>query len=272
MPISMLYAASKILGFLLQPSSLAVIAVAVGLWRMSRTRSRRGGRLAGAGAAYLAIGGLSPLGNALILPLEQRFPPVEVSRLGEIAGVIILGGAEDGRISEGRGGLGLNEAAERITEGARLAKLFPQAKIVFTGGVGRLWFGGTPGAGPVARFLTGMGVSPERIVLEDKSRNTRENAALTRDLLKPASGERWVLVTSAYHMPRAVGVFRRAGFDVLPFPVDFRTKGWEDAARPFDGLPDGLERVDVAVREWAGLAAYWLLGYTSALFPGLAAP
>lgn len=262
----MLHELAKILGFVLQPSSLALVALAIGLWRLDR--GRRGAWLAWAACAYLALAGLSPLGNALILPLEERFPKVGPSTFeGNVAGLIILGGGEDGRVSAGRGGLGLNEAAERITEGARLARLFPGIKVVFTGGVGRLWPGGVEGARPVSAFLADMGVAPDRIILEDRSRNTYENAVFTRDIVKPQPGERWLLVTSAYHMPRAIGIFRRAGFDVSAYPVDFRTKGWDDLTRPFDGAPDGLERVDVAVKEWAGLAAYWLLGRTSALFP-----
>lgn len=265
----MLHEITKVLGFFLQPSSLAVIAVAIGLWLRHRKAARRGAWLAWSGWAYLAVAGVSPFGNALILPLEQRFPRLEPSHIEKtITGLIILGGAEEGRISAGRGGLGLNEAAERITEGARLARLLPGAKVVFTGGARRLWFAGEGGSEPVSAFLTDMGVAPDRIVLEGRSRNTHENATFTRDLLQPRPSERWLLVTSAYHMPRAVGIFRGAGFEVVPCPVDFRTKGWEDIRRPFDGIPDGLERADIAAKEWAGLAAYWLLGRTSALLPG----
>lgn len=74
--------------------------------------------------------------------------------------------------------------------------------------------------------------------------------------------------TSAYHMPRAVGVFRKAGFAVEPYPVDWRTRGAQDELRPFASVGDGLRRVDTAVREWVGLAVYWLTGRSSELFPG----
>jgi len=262
----MLHETTKIVGFFLQPSSLALLAVAFGLWISRRPSSRWGARLAWGGCFALAIMGVSPIGNALILPLEQRFPGFDAARPnGDIAGVVILGGAEDGRISAERRGLALNEAAERITEGARLARLLPAAKIVFTGGVARMLFDGPAGGEPVARFLADMGVAPERILVEDRSRDTVENAAFTRDLVNPKPGERWLLVTSAYHMPRAVGVFRAVGFDVLAYPVDFRTAGWGDLARPFASLADGLKRTDVAAKEWAGLVAYRLLKRTSEL-------
>lgn len=262
----MLHLLAKFLAFWLQPSSLAVVAIGWGLWRLYRRR-RDGLRFVFAGFAALSIAGLSPLGNWLILPLEERFPVPVFNGTEPIAGIIILGGAEDGRISMARGGLGLNEAAERLTEAARLARRFPETRIVFTGGVGLIWPGGREATVPVARFFTDMGVSAERVHLESQSRNTLENAEMTRDLIAPKPGERWLLITSAFHMPRAVGVFRKAGFDVVPYPVDFRTAGGEDLVRPF-AIPGGLERVDLATREWAGLLAYWLMGRSSTLFPG----
>lgn len=261
----MFYIVSKVLGFLLQPSGLALAAAAAGVWRLRRTAARRGMGLAAGGLAYLLCAGLFPLGSALMLPLEQVYAGASLPPAGaDIRGLIILGGAEDGRISLARGGLTLNEAGERITEGARLARRFPQALVVFSGGTGRLWPGEAEGTQSVARFLADMGVAPARILLEPRSRTTYENALFTRDLVKPQPGERWLLVTSAYHMPRAAGVFRQAGFDVVPVPVDYRTSGADSLLRPFDGLPNGLERTDTAVREWLGLAGYWLLGRLAA--------
>ncbi|PPD28691.1 MAG: hypothetical protein CTY20_09150 [Hyphomicrobium sp.] len=266
----MFFAASKIVFFFLQPSSLLALAMGAGLLlAIAGWRARLGLRLASAGFFGFVAVGILPVGNALILPLEQRFagapgPGTE----GDVAGIILLGGFEDGWVSEGRGGLMVNEAAERLTEGVRLAKLIPGVPVVFTGGSAALMVSLPGAAQPVGRFLTDMGITPERIVLEERSRNTHENALFTRDLVKPASGRRWVLVTSAAHMPRSVGVFRKAGFDVIPYPVDYRTRGPEDLLRPFERIPAGLERTDVAAREWIGLVAYWLTGRTDTLFPG----
>ena len=86
-------------------------------------------------------------------------------------------------------------------------------------------------------------------------------------MAQPKPGERWLLVTSAFHMPRSIGVFRQAGFTVEAFPVDWRTRGSEDVLRPFATMGDGLRRTDTAVREWVGLAVYWLSGKSSELFP-----
>jgi uncharacterized SAM-binding protein YcdF (DUF218 family) len=261
---------SKILALLAQPSSLAVLAILAGLWLMRRDGAGRGARRLGwGGVLALIVGGFTPLGNALVVPLEQRFASVPAPQQGDrVDGIILLGGFEDGWVSSGRGGLGLNEAAERVTEGLRLALRYPQAKVVFTGGVGGLLSRDEEATRPVAQFLIDAGVARDRIVLEGRSRNTYENALFTRDLVKPAPGERWYLVTSAYHMPRAMGLFRKAGFDVVAYPVDYRTRGPEDVTRFFERIPQGLQRLDLGANEWLGLIAYRALGRIDELFPG----
>ncbi|MDX2287861.1 MAG: YdcF family protein [Hyphomicrobiaceae bacterium] len=265
----MFYTVSKIFWLLAQPSTLMALAVLVGLLLASFTAYRRSGlRLVGLGLCALLVCGFLPVGNLLIRPLEQRFsgvplPPPEAG----IAGIIILGGFEDGWVSAGRPGLALNEAAERLTEGVRLARRYPQALVVFTGGVGGLVAGGEDAAGPVGSFLADVGVAPERIRLEPNAVNTWQNAVLTRELLAPAPGARFLLVTSAYHMPRALGVFRRAGLSVLPAPTDYRTRDARDLLRMFPSIPAGLERTDLAAKEWVGLLAYYITGRTDEVFP-----
>jgi uncharacterized SAM-binding protein YcdF (DUF218 family) len=155
-----------------------------------------------------------------------------------------------------------------MTAVAELARSYPSAKIVFTGGSGRL-FGGASEADVVLRLFESFGIAPERVILESRSRNTVENARFTKELVRPQPDERWLLVTSAYHMPRAIGVFRRQDFAVQAYPVDFRTVGPADLLTLFPMLSAGLHRTDAALHEWIGLVAYWLSGETSALFPTL---
>lgn len=266
----MFYAVSKSLWFFLQPSSIIVLMLLAGLVLASRERWRRAGlRLAFAGLALLLVCGLSPLANLVILPLEERFP-ARHGRLpdGPVAGIILLGGYEDGRVTAGRGTLAVNEAADRLTEAALLAHRLPEARIVVSGGAGQVIRAEQAGADDVARWLAGVGIAKARIVVEGQSLTTHENALLTRALVTPKPGERWLLVTSAAHMPRSVGAFRRQGFDVIAWPADFRTRDGGDALRPFPGIPQGLRRLDDAVTEWIGLVAYRALGRTDALFPG----
>jgi uncharacterized SAM-binding protein YcdF (DUF218 family) len=258
---------SKILWFLFQPSSVIAMMIAGGL-ALQWTRCKAWGlRLMLSGTALLFVLGLSPIGGALILPLEERFPRPALDDAETFAGIIVLGGAEDARVGAARNVSAVNEAAERLSETVTLARRFPQARIVFTGGSAALLTAKAPEADAARRFFEDLGVEPGRVVLESQSRNTHENARLTFDLLRPKPGETWLLVTSAFHMPRAVGTFRKAGFNVRAFPVDYRTSGLDEIYRPFSSIPEGLRRVDFVFREYVGLVTYYLSGRSAALFP-----
>jgi uncharacterized SAM-binding protein YcdF (DUF218 family) len=262
----MFFILSKIGGFFALPSDLAASLAAFGVVLLF-TRFRRTGRvLAALGIVLLLVAGLSPLGNALMLPLEERFPPWDAAR-GAPTGIIVLGGAVGPELSAARHTPDLNESAERITATAALVRQYPQARIVYSGGNARLVLTGGIEADYAIDLLESLGVARTRVVAERESRNTIENAAFSRRLAQPKPGERWLLVTSAYHMPRAVGVFRRAGFPVEAYPVDWRTRGPIDLVLPFESVTAGLRRTDTAVHEWIGLAAYRLAGRTSELFP-----
>ncbi len=264
----MFFVLSKVVFFLVQPSTLFVALLVGGVvvsW--GERYASAGKRLMATGIFALLIAGFSPLGNVLIWPLEERFQRPVLAELGQIDGIIILGGFEEPRITEARQTLSLNEAADRLTEAVTLARRFPAAKVIFTGGAADLLGRVEPAAEKVRAFLIDGGVMADRIVLEDASRNTRENATMTRDLVKPQPNTRWVLVTSAFHMPRSVAVFRNAGFDVIAWPTDYRTAGIGDMLRPFDSLDGGLRRVDTAIKEYIGLIVYWLAGWTADPWP-----
>jgi uncharacterized SAM-binding protein YcdF (DUF218 family) len=161
----------------------------------------------------------------------------------------------------------LNESAERVTVAAELARRYPNLRIIFSGGTNALIFEKDAEAGFAVRQLEDLGVARERITAEEQSRNTIENAVFSRLLADPKPGERWLLITSASHMPRAIAVFRAAGFAVEAYPVNWRTRGWRDAANLSGSLADGLTITDAAAHEWAGLAIYRLTGRTSEFFP-----
>ena len=262
----MFFYLSKIVWFFLQPSS-ALLAIALIGAVLLHTRWWRLGRFAVAAAILmLAVAGLSPLGQALILPLEDRFPPV-AEGAPPPDGIIVLGGAFDTLVSPARGVVALNEAAERLTALVSLARRYPHARIVFSGGSGAIFYAGSREAELARDMLAEAGLDPRRLILESRSRNTFQNALMTKSILRPKASEHWLLVTSAFHMPRAVGSFRRVGFPVVAYPVDYRTRGPADLLRPFDKVSEGLRRVDLATREWVGLAVYRLTGRTSAFFP-----
>lgn len=263
----MFFPLSKILGFFALPSNLLITLGVLGALLLATRFARAGRRLLAFSAIAIAAIGLSPLGNILILPLEQRFPPWNEAR-GTPDGIVVLGGAIGPELSLIRGEVSLNESAERVTIVAALARRYPQARIVYSGGNGGLLIREGNEAAFALKLFQSFGIDPARIIAEDRSRNTFENAVFSKQLAAPKPGERWLLVTSAYHMPRSIGIFRQAGFEVEAYPVDFRTRGWIDAAVPFGAVGDGIRRSDTATREWVGLVAYWISGRSSALFPG----
>jgi uncharacterized SAM-binding protein YcdF (DUF218 family) len=266
----MFFALSKIFGFFATPSNLLVAIGLLGALLLFTRFVRAGRRLMAASLLTLVVAGFSPLGNAFILPLEQRFPPWDASR-GAPDGIVVLGGAISPDVSAARGVTSLNEAAERMTVVADLARRYPAARIVFTGGSGNLIFDGAAESDFAWPLFESFGISRARVMLEGRSRNTVENARFSKELARPQPGERWLLVTSAFHMPRAIGVFRRQGFVVEAYPADWRTRGPADFWLLFPTLSGGLSRIDAAVHEWAGLLAYWLTGEIAEIFPGPAA-
>jgi uncharacterized SAM-binding protein YcdF (DUF218 family) len=260
--------ASKILWYCLQPSGLLLVLMLAGASLLIARYQTAGRRLVLAAAMLLLFGGLLPLSTWLVLPLEQRFARADLSGRA-VDGIIVLGGMEDPRVSTARHAHAIDEAAERLTEAAALARRFPQSKIVLTGGSAEILSAPTIGADAAALVLRDIGISGDRLLLEREARDTWENALKTKKLVNPEPGKRWLLVTSAWHMPRAMGAFRKAGFPVEPWPVDYRTAGWPDALRlfPFESPAQGLRQLDLVVHEWLGLLAYRLSGRSAEIFP-----
>jgi uncharacterized SAM-binding protein YcdF (DUF218 family) len=229
--------------------------------------ARAGRRLLLISLGLVLVFGVLPVGKASMLVLEQRFPPwTEAGNPPD--GIVILGGAVEPGRSAIRGMVSINDSAERITAIAALARRFPDARIVFSGGSASLIIAGPPESAFMLELFESFGIARSRVTLEERSRNTVENARFTKALIEPKSGERWLLVTSAIHMPRAIGAFRQAGFAVEAYPVDWRTSGWSDLWRAAPWPLDGFNASDLAAKEWAGLLAYRLAGYTPELLPG----
>jgi len=226
-----------------------------------------GRRLLVASILLLALFGFTPLGNLLLYPLEQRFPPWDASR-GAPDGIIVLGGPVDPDLSVAHHAPAVTSSPDRMITAAALAHRYPNARLVYTGGSARLFSNDAKEADYAAEIFESLGIATSRLIMERLSRNTAENAAFTKDLVKPKPGERWLLVTSAFHMPRSVGLFRKVGFAVEPYPVDWRIGGPEDLFTFTNIAGDGLARTDTAVREWTGLLAYRLTGRIDELLPG----
>jgi len=263
----MFFYLSKVLWFFAQPSNLLMMIVALSAWGLYGLRARWARRFLVMATLIMLLFGVGPGGTWLLIPLEDRFPQLPAD-FPEPTGIIVLGGGVDEVISSARNTAELSPAGTRMTASATLARRYPNARLVFTGGSGSLLGGDTSEAEVAKRIYVGMGIPADRLTLEQESRNTWENAVMTRDLVKPKPGEVWILLTSAYHMPRSMGIFRKAGFDVVPCPVDYMTRGWwRDYVQPSLDTAQGLRRFDIGVREWIGLIAYYYSGKTTALFP-----
>jgi uncharacterized SAM-binding protein YcdF (DUF218 family) len=213
----------------------------------------------------LVLAGALPIGSVLSHTLEQRFPPWNPAR-GAPDGIIVLGGAISPALSRIYGEPQINGSAERVTVIPQLARAYPNARIIYSGGDASLFADQGREADYLYPLLDSFGVPRDRVAIENRARNTYENAVFAKELAQPKPGERWLLVTSAQQMPRAIGCFRRAGFAVEAYPVDWHSRPRFRFRLNFE-IAAGLGKLDAAAREWTGLLAYWLRGRTSEFFP-----
>lgn len=222
---------------------------------------RLGLLLTGAGLTVLLCFGILPVGSNLLAALESRYPPFEETAGERIDGILLLGGAVETRLPPTGDMPALNDQADRVVAFVELARRYPRARLLVTGGSAGLERGGTlPEALLMPPLLSALGLEGREILYEPSARNTYENAILSRKVAKPKPGERWILVTSAFHMPRSVAVFESAGWAVVPAPTDYRTDGglrW--LPQRFDVLR-AMEDSTLAVKEGIGLAVYRLSG------------
>jgi uncharacterized SAM-binding protein YcdF (DUF218 family) len=262
------FALSKTLGVMMLPTNFLLGLLILGALLSATRLVRLGHRLVTAAIVLLVICGFSPLGNLLLYPLESRFPACATSS-GTPDGIIVLGGPIDADLSAAHETPVVRSAPDRMLVAAAMARRHPTARIIFTGGSSNLLSNDAREADYAAAIFESLGVDKARLVMERTSRNTYENAVFTKALAQPKQGEHWLLVTSAYHMPRSIGLFRKAGFAVEACPVDWRVgTSWRDLLSFTPIANDGLARSDLAMREWIGLLAYWLTGRIDSLFPG----
>ena len=264
---TMFFPLSKLIFFVLTPSNFLILLGLLGCLLLFTEFGRGIGRvLTVAGFLGLLVAGLSPLPAWILAPLENRFPAFSEDER-PVAGIVVLGGAVEADTSIGRDQITVNEAGEREIALADLARRYPQARLVFSGGSGSMRDDAVSEAEIVSRFADTLGVPRNRLILEQQSRNTRENALFSARMVQPKPDERWLLVTSAWHMPRSVGCFRKAGFDVTAYPVDYRTNWPRDAYRLNSFASTGLGELDIGVKEWIGMIAYRFAGYTDEVMP-----
>lgn len=262
----MFFYASKIFWTFAQPISVIGLLLFISIVASIMKWRRLGIGSAIIALLILGLFGWTTAGSLMLLPLEQRFtrpatPPEKVS------GIVILGGAFEGGINPVRGLQELNEAADRMTEGAILALRYPEARVIVSGASGTIMRERAGDAETAPPFFENLGIPGDRLILEGRSRNTEENARFSLELARPVPGETWLLVTSAFHMPRSMALFRKAGFEVVAWPTDYRTAGNESFGGCRENSASCLRIATLALREWLGLLAYWITGKIESPFP-----
>ncbi|HZL31357.1 MAG TPA: YdcF family protein [Pseudolabrys sp.] len=261
----MFFILSKTAALLLVPSNLIALIGLAGLLLMATRLRRIGLRCLAASVVLLIVVGLFPFGAVLSHVLESRFPPWDPTR-GAPDGIIVLGGAISPELSRDYGTTIVGSDAGRIIAVAKLARAYPSARFIYSGGDASLLADQPDEARYLYPLLDDFGIARARVTLEARSRNTAENAVFSKELAKPQPGERWLLVTSAQHMPRAVGCFRRVGFGVEAYPVAWHTgKDFDLTPRLYIG--GNIVQFDTAVHEWIGIIVYWASGRTFTFLP-----
>ena len=254
-----MFLASKLLSFATQPICWAILLLLAGLVCL-RTWRRFGLVLCWSALLVLLLTGWEGPVDKALHRLESQYPaiPPEAS-LKPYVGVVVLGGAlGSSPLWEKPGQIALTQAAERMVVPIALLQRNPHLKLVFTGGEGNLSWAKYTEADRARIFFDLMGVDPARVLYESASRTTYDNAVMTASLPGVDPKQPWLLVTTAAHMPRSMGVFRKAGWNVTAYPVDFRTANEPDWGGYSMTL--GVEKWHYVLHESIGYFAYWLSG------------
>ena len=260
----LVYFASNIVGAMIQTETLLTALLGLSLIALWRRRYRLAGACVSLVLGALVLLAVFPLGDLALSPLEKQYPSNPGVR--DVTGIIVLGGGEEPARSAAAGQLLLGEAGERFIAAIALAHRFPNARVLFTGRVTRQNQKKPRIAGPIETLFVEAGIKRERLVLEARSRNTAENAVFSLEVANDAKPGTWILVTSAWHMPRAIATFCKAGWrSLVAWPTDYRAlafgkrMGWD--------LARNLEDLNTGVKEWVGFVAYWVMGRASARVP-----
>jgi len=266
---SLFFWLSKLTWMVIRPDFLLVACAIMGmLFWFSGAEKKAKWMLSCVVLAMTAIT-VFPLGTILLEPLEHRFP-TNPALPEKVDGIIMLGGAENNLLTYMWHQPEIKDSADRYIGFARLVKAYPDAVHLFAGGSGNPMHQEWKDANTARQIFKDMGLDTPGMVFEDQSRNTYENGLFAKALARPQPGQTWILVTTAAHIPRSVGVFNRLGWPVIPYPVDHSTRP-DRQVEPGLNFAGNLGRLVMAAREWAGLAAYYVTGKTNTLLPSVSA-
>lgn len=262
---NLFFIASKIFWLFFSPDILLVLLFVICLFLFWIKATKKALILLHILIIFCVITTFFPVGKWMLVPLETQFSTPDPMP-ETIDGVIVLAGAENLELSKEWSAAQLGDACERYIAFIDLMNRYPDSKHVFTGGIGSLSERQMDSADVAKLVFKELHIDTTHIVFENKARNTYENAVLTKKIISPRPGEKWILITSASHMPRSVGIFQKIGWPVIPYPVDYRTH----KTRPFQysvNFSNNLSYLNGAFREWIGLTAYYLTGKTESFLP-----
>lgn len=256
---------SKIIWLLVSPDSLLLILTIISLVLLYIGKIQLAKKTLTITSFLFIIIALFPVGEWLLYPLESHFnPPSSLPK--NIDGIVVLSGAESPELSHIWNQVELGAAAERNLAFLNLARKYPTAKLIFTGGTGSLTKQQYKAADVAERLFKQQNFDISRVIFERKSRNTYENAIYSKEIAKPLKNENWLLITTSWHMPRSIGIFCKAGWPVRPYPVDHQTNKYNLFRIDFD-LSNNLDVLKTGIKEWLGLFAYYLSGKTTSILP-----
>jgi len=250
------YIVSKLFWFVFQPINFLILMCLLGSVLLFTRWVRIARWVLVTSALVLAVISFTPVGLHSLNSIEVQYDQTTLPK--HVDGILVLGGSVDWAISKGRGSIELGNAGDRIIQSLVLANKYPNAKYVYTGHQGRKLDDSVGRPVDLKQFIVSLGIESERVFIEDKSRNTHENVRFSYDFIKPAHDEEWVVITSAFHMPRALKLFDLHGWEVTPWVSDYRSPGREGHMPWFYDTTSSIANINIFVKEFIGsLVADW---------------
>lgn len=256
---------SKFLWLLIEPDNLITLGFVITLILLLTQRDKLAKKLLYPLTTITLIIAIFPVGSWLIYPLETHFD-TQPQLPEKVDGIILLGGSFITSTSQYWGNIQTNDFADRIHQFITLMRRYPNAKAVFTGGNANPIHHRPSEAHYAKQLFSLMGVDHGQILYETQARNTFENALFSKEIAKPKADEHWIVISTAWHLPRVVGVFCKQQWPVIPYPADFHTDP-RYLFTPDIDLGDHLNLLNFGTREWLGLLVYYLTGKTTELLP-----
>lgn len=261
----MFFMASKIFWALAQPLNALCLLALIGL-AVRAVWPKEGQGIMNFALILILFFGIVPIGPLALTWLERQYPaPPALPE--KIDGVIVLGGGFESYLTQTSGHIVANDSVDRVFCFVEIAKKHPKARLVFSGGPGDILHPDAMESLDARLFFHLSGLDGTKILYETQSRNTYENAYYTREMVKPKAGENWVLVTSAFHMPRSVGSFEKLGWKIIPYQCDPRTDGAYNIGGRLPNVTGNFSAMNIAFKEIIGLIVYNLTGKSAFIIP-----